>query len=67
MNIEIQLPIKLVKVLMWISQFFRDERFVVVCKGYNDDWEMYTSLDWVEDKKNDLTYYEDFKLWINLI
>lgn len=40
-----------------------------MCKGYGDDYELYTGLYWAEDKDIDFfdTCYEDFRLWINFL
>ena len=41
---------------------------IVVCKGYNEDYENFTELVWEDDK--DLDFYDkesypEFQLWIN--
>lgn len=63
MSIDIPLYF-IVKPILWVTKFFADEKAVLACKGYGDDWEFYTGLHWDEDKNNDLCYYEDFRLWI---
>jgi hypothetical protein len=39
---------------------------VVVCKGYGEDWKLYTGLDWGEDKDNDFREYKDFRVWVSI-
>lgn len=65
MSIEISIFKNITKSLIWLAKFFNDERVVVVCKGYGDDWDYYTGLYWDEDKDNDLSEYDNFKLWLN--
>ena len=62
---EIKIASKIVKPVLWFSQFVEERYFVVVCKGYGDDWEEYTGLDWKEDKNLELCWYEDYRVWIN--
>ncbi len=50
--------------VLWLSHFFNDNNFVLVCMGYDDDWENYTGLYWEEDKNNDFTDYENFQVWL---
>jgi hypothetical protein len=43
-------------------------RVMVVCKGYNEDYDNYTELIWRDDK--DLAFfdrdsYPEFQLWVN--
>lgn len=65
MSIEISIPKILVKPVLWFTGFFSDQKFVLVCKGYNDDWNYYTGLYWCEDKDMDVNWYEAYQLWIN--
>lgn len=65
MSIEISIFKNIAKPLIWLTKFFNDNKAVVVCKGYGDDWSYYTGLYWDEDKDNDFSEYEDFKLWLN--
>lgn len=64
---DVIIPRLFVKSLLWLTQFFEDKNLLVVCKGYGDDYELYTGLYWTEDK--DINFfercYEDFRLWIN--
>ena len=55
----------LAKPLLWLSQFFNDNYFVVVCKGYDEDDEYYTGLYWPDDRYIDSSdeQYSDFQLW----
>ncbi len=66
MNFEFPIYRFLTRPFLWLSQFFYDKNFVVVCKGYGDDWKLYTGLDWDEDKDNDFCEYEDFKVWVGV-
>ena len=54
--------------MLWFSEFFNDNHFIVVCKGYDEDYDNYTGLYWDEDKYIDFKddeQYSDFQLWIN--
>lgn len=64
MKTEIYIPKILIKVILWFTQFFNDNKLVLVCKGYGDDWDYYTGLYWNEDKNADFNGYEDFQLWV---
>ncbi len=62
---SIKIAKRLVKIFLFVSRFFSDNNFVVVCKGYGEDEENYTGLYWDDDKDiylRDDTYY-DFQLW----
>lgn len=65
----IPIPRILVKPLLWLSQFTTDNNLLIVCKGYDEDDEMFTGLYWDEDK--DLVVsdhkYSCFQLWHNNI
>ena len=68
-SFEIKIPRLLAPIILWITQFFGDRYFMLVCKGYGEDYELYTGLDWGEDKNLDFIgdkSYEDFRLWINI-
>ncbi|MGX7687433.1 hypothetical protein ACWA1C_09740 [Flectobacillus roseus] len=45
----------------------RFKKVLLVCKGYGEDYELFTELTWEDDRdlnlKND-TQYEDFRIWI---
>lgn len=66
MNFTIKIPPFSVKFFLKLSSFFNDNNFVVVCKGYGEDWEYYTGLYWSEDKDLELSWYEDFQIWVRL-
>jgi hypothetical protein len=53
-----------VKPILYFSQFFDECNFVIVCKGYNDDFELSTGIYWQDDKENCLDY-SDYKVWLN--
>lgn len=66
MHLEISIFRFFVWPLLWLSQFFSDNHFVVVCKGYGEDWKNYTGLYWGEDKDNDFSEYKDFRVWVDM-
>lgn len=50
-----------------ILRFNHFHRMIVVCKGYNEDYDNYAELVWEDDK--DLDFYDretylEFQLWI---
>lgn len=65
MNLTLSIPKFLVKFVLWLSRFFSDNNFVLVCKGYDGDWKNYTGLYWDDDSDNDFGDYEDFQIWLN--
>ncbi|HPS65180.1 MAG TPA: hypothetical protein PK447_06370 [Ignavibacteria bacterium] len=50
---------------MFFTKFFNDKTIVLVCKGYNEEFDMFTGLYWDDDKDLDLSdlNYSDFQLW----
>lgn len=61
---EIRLSPLLAKTILRINPF---GRLIVVCKGYNDDYENYTELVWEDDKYLDFydkDSYPEFQLWL---
>ena len=62
---ELRIPEFIVKLVLWVTQHVPEKFFIVVCKGYGDDWDDYTGLNWNEDKDNDLNTYKDFRIWLN--
>jgi hypothetical protein len=62
----IRIPRIFVKLVLYFTSFFNDNKIILVCKGYNEDYENYTGLYFEEDKEinsfDDI--YEDFQLWI---
>ena len=43
-------------------------KVLVVCKGYNEDYDNFTELVWEDDKDLDFSdkeTYPEFQLWIN--
>lgn len=63
---SLKIPKFLVKPVLFITNFFNDNKIILVCKGYNEDYENYIGLYWDEDKDMDLSdnVYEDFRIWI---
>jgi hypothetical protein len=58
----------LVDFFLFLSKSFSEDKFLVVCKGYGDDYELFTGLNWEEDKDLDFIHdkqYSDFQLWLN--
>ncbi|MBI4833798.1 MAG: hypothetical protein HY811_03110 [Planctomycetes bacterium] len=54
----------LAKLILKVNPF---RRLIVVCKGYNEDYENFTELVWQDDK--DLDFYDkdtypEFQLWL---
>ncbi len=66
MNFFINIPPKYVRFFLWLSQIFPEKYLLLVCKGYDDDWENYTGLYWADDKDLEIEWYEDYQLWINV-
>lgn len=66
MNFTLKIPAFSVKLFLWLSHFFNDNNFVVVCKGYNDDWYYYTGLYWNEDKHLEPGWYKDYQIWLSI-
>lgn len=61
---EITINPFLAKIFLRLNPF---KKILVVCKGYNEDYENFTELDWEEDKDldfNDKKTYPQFQLWI---
>ena len=57
-----------VSFFLFLSKSFPEDKFLVVCKGYGDDYELFTGLHWEEDKDLDFIQdeqYSDFQLWLN--
>jgi hypothetical protein len=65
MKIDVAIFRIIFRPLLWLTKFFNDEKAVVVCKGYGDDWNYYTGLCWEEDKNIDFSEYSNFRLWLN--
>lgn len=63
---EISINKFFVKPLVWLTSSINDNRAIVVCKGYDEDYEQFTGLYWSEDKDADFSIYKDFKIWINI-
>jgi len=66
MRLEISIYKVFAKPLLWITKFFNDNRAVVVCNGYGEDWDFYTGLYWDDDKNANLGDYQNYKLWLNI-
>ena len=65
LNLGIKIPSFSVKFFLKLSSFFHwRSTFQVFCKGYGDDWEYYTGLEWDEDKDIEVDWYEDYQIWI---
>lgn len=50
------------KFILYLTQF--TNKVIVVCKGYNEDYDNYTELVWDDDKDININDYEDYRLWI---
>jgi len=65
MKINIYKYKNVIKPLFWLTSFFNDNKVILVCKGYGEDWDYYTGLYWQEDKNINFKEYDDFQLWLN--
>lgn len=65
---KINISRRIVKTILFLSKFFNDNYFIVVCKGYGEDDENYTGLYWNEDKDLDFSeeIYSDFQIWYSI-
>ena len=64
---EIKINRLFAKPILFVLNVFRCKRILLVCKGYGEDYELYTKLCWEEDKELDLLRdktYQDYKLWL---
>lgn len=66
MNLTFKIPEFSVKLFLWLSHFFSDNNFVVVCKGYDNDYDYYTGLYWNEDKDLEIKCYKDYQIWLSI-
>ena len=39
---------------------------MVVCKGYDNDYDYYTGLYWNEDKDLEIKCFEDYQIWLSI-
>jgi len=64
---EINVNRILVKPILFLIKMISCQKIILVCKGYGEDYELYTELSWEEDSeldfKND-TQYQDFRIWL---
>jgi len=65
---SINISKKIVKPFLFITKFLNDNYFIVVCKGYNEDYENFTGLYWNEDKDMDYSdeIYSDYQIWFKI-
>ena len=69
LSFEVKIARVFAQAILWFASFFNDNNLVLVCKGYDGDYDLYTGLYWDDDKYIDFKRevdYEDFRLWINL-
>ena len=68
MRRSVKIHRKIAKAILWLSQFFSENVFLLVCKGYDEDDDDYTGLYWRDDKDTDFSddSYWDFQLWYNV-
>lgn len=60
---EIELTPNLAKIILRFNPF---RRILIMCRGYSEDYENFTELDWEEDKDldfDDHETYPQFQLW----
>jgi hypothetical protein len=65
---EIKINKYFVRLLLYLSNFLPQNMVLVVCKGYGEDYELFTQLNWEEDNELDFVgdnNYKDFQLWIS--
>lgn len=65
---KISLNKNIVKFFLYVSQFLPENKFLVVCKGYGEDNELFTQLNWQEDSELDFVndiQYSNYQLWVN--
>jgi hypothetical protein len=62
----LKIPGYFAKPVLYLTNFFNDNKVILVCKGYDNDFDNYTGLYWDEDKDTDFScdIYEDFQIWI---
>ena len=61
---EINITPFLAKILLRINPF---HKVLIMCKGYNEDYENFTELVWQDDKELDFfdqETYTQFQLWV---
>lgn len=66
---EIKINKYCVRFLLYLSYFLPQNKVLMVCKGYGEDYELFTQLNWEEDNELDFVndkQYEDFQLWIDI-
>ena len=63
----LKIPRYFAKPVLYLTNFFNDNKVILVCKGYDNDFDNHTGLYWDEDKDTDFSddVYEDFQIWIN--
>ncbi len=64
---EIKVSRILVKPILILFNILGIQKIILVCKGYGEDYELFTGLSWEEDKELDFvndTQYEDFRIWL---
>ncbi|OHB20983.1 MAG: hypothetical protein A2666_00530 [Parcubacteria group bacterium RIFCSPHIGHO2_01_FULL_47_10b] len=62
---EIPITPFLAKLILCLNPF---HRMLVMCKGYNEDYENFTELVWQDDKNLDFydkVTYPEFQLWLH--
>ena len=64
-GMEIKISPFFAKLILRINPF---DRILVVCRGYDEDYENFTELVWEDDKDFDFydrETYPEFRLWIS--
>ena len=64
---EVRLSPFLAKTILRIIPYRLSHRFLVMCRGYNEDFDNFTELVWEDDKCLDFCNretYPEFKLWL---
>lgn len=65
--VSVNISRRIAKPILYLSKFFNDNYFILVCKGYNEDDVNYTGLYWNEDRDLDFRdeTYSDFQIWLS--
>jgi hypothetical protein len=64
---EVNVSRRFVKPFLFLFKILGCQKMLLVCKGYSEDYELFTELNWDEDKELDFnsdTQYQDFRIWL---
>lgn len=65
----INIPRKIGKQILFLSNFIPKSHFDLMCLGYSDDYTDFTGLDWIEDSNLDFSdkKYSEFRLYLRIL